>query len=100
MALKTMISPDPYYSHNHLKKKRRRSSSPRRSRSGKSNRHSSAPDIPRRYPHENKIKRSSRHSSPQRSTSRHRKHKRASPSRKKVMSIGYYKMKIPTDLSK
>ena len=91
MALKTMISPDPYYSHNHLKKKRRRSSSPRRSRSGKSNRHSSAPDIPRRYPHENKIKRFSRHSSPQRSTSRHRKHKKASPGRKKVMAISYHK---------
>ena len=81
------MSPEPYHRPGHLKKRRRRSSSPKRSRAAKSNRHSSAPDVNHRYFNENKIKSSSRYSSPQRSNRRHRKHKRESPSRKKVIRM-------------
>ena len=84
MALRTMLSPQPYHNRHRSKKRRRRSTSPKRSRSGKSSRHSSVPVISNRYSHENKIRHSSRHVSPQQSHHRHRKHRKTSPGRKKV----------------
>ena len=85
MALRTMLSPQPYHNHSRSKKRRRRSISPRRSRSGKSNRHSSVPVRSNRYSYENKVRPSSRHVSPQQSHHRHLKHRKTSPGRKKVL---------------
>ena len=85
MGFNTMLNPPPSKARQRIKKRRNRSASPKRTRSGKSGRNSIATDISCHYPIENKIKRSSRHASPQHSN-RHRKHTKVTPSRKKVNS--------------
>ena len=83
MGFRKMISPQPSHDRKRAKKRSSKSSSPKRTRSSRSGRKYSGTDNYCRYPVENKIRKSSRHTSPQQSN-RHRKHKKASPSRKKV----------------
>ena len=79
-----MFSPQVSNKRKYDRKKHPRSRSPKRTRSSvKGGRHSLALDNSYRYSLENKIKHSSRHASPQISH-HHRKHKKASPTRRKV----------------
>ena len=76
-----MIHQQPSKDRKRVKKRQNRSVSPKRTR--KSGRNSLGTDISCQYPLENKIRRSPRHASGRQSNGRHR-HKKVSPSRRKV----------------
>ena len=96
MGLSTMLYQQPSKDKKRAKKRQNRSVSPKRTRSSKSRRNSLTTDISCTYPLENKIRRSSRNAST-RQSHRHHRHKKVSPSRRKVkmsLHVTKYLLKI------